>query len=140
MRRFSQRRAAAMLANDTNIVVRYLTGDHPEQSTRARAAIDGQEVFVGVTVLLEVEWVLRSAYGFRPSDVINALRAFGGLPTVNMEDAPIIATALDLAQQGMDFADALHLARASHCEAFLTFDRELAKVARSAGHEGVREP
>ena len=40
-----------MLAIDTNIVVRYLTGDHPEQSPKARALIDSEDVFVCTTVL-----------------------------------------------------------------------------------------
>ena len=44
-----------MLAIDTNLVARYLTGDHPEQSPRVRTLIDGQQVFAPVTVVLEVE-------------------------------------------------------------------------------------
>jgi len=101
--------------------------------------IDGQRVFAAVTVLLEVEWVLRSAYGYRAADVVHALRAFAGLPTVMVEDGAMVAAALDLAERGMDFADALHLTRSGHCEAFVTFDRKLVKAARQAGHEGVRE-
>jgi predicted nucleic acid-binding protein len=34
-----------MLAIDTNIVVRYLAGDHPEQSRKARARIDSEDIF-----------------------------------------------------------------------------------------------
>ena len=74
-----------MIGIDTNLVVRYLTGDHPEESLRARALIDGQRIFVAITVTLEVEWVLRSTYGYRPADVARALRAFAGLPTVSIE-------------------------------------------------------
>jgi predicted nucleic-acid-binding protein len=104
-----------MIAIDTNIVVRFLTGDNAEQSARAQALIDGQQVFLSVTVALETDWVLRSAYGFRPSEVIHALRAFGGLPTVTVEDAEAVARALDMAEAGLDFADALHLTRAAQC-------------------------
>jgi predicted nucleic-acid-binding protein len=128
-----------MIAIDTNLIVRYLTGDHPEQSPRARAIVDGEAVFVAATVVLEVEWVLRSTYGFRPTDVAGALRAFGGLPTVTVEDAALVAAALELAEKGMDFADALHLGRSAHCEGFVTFDRELVKAAKAAGYENVRE-
>jgi predicted nucleic acid-binding protein len=98
-----------MLAIDTNLIVRYLTGDHPKQSPRARKLIDGQPVFAAITVILEVEWVLRSTYGYRPADIARALRAFAGLPTVTVEDGSDVATALDLAEKGMDFADVLHL-------------------------------
>ncbi len=128
-----------MIAIDTNVMVRYLTGDHPEQSPRARALVDSQAVFVATTVTLETEWVLRSTYGFRPADVVGALRAFGGLPTVTVEDAAIVAAALDLTGKGMDFADALHLGRSAQCEGFATFDRRFVKAALAAGCEGVRE-
>jgi predicted nucleic acid-binding protein len=128
-----------MLAIDTNLIVRYLTGDHPKQSPRARKLIDGQPVFAPITVILEVEWVLRSAYGYRAAAVARALRAFAGLPTVTIEDGPAVATALDVAEKGMDFADALHLSKSAHREGFATFDRQLLKAAKAAGYEGVRE-
>ncbi len=128
-----------MLAIDTNLVVRYLTGDHPRQSPRARELIDGEQVFVAIAVALEAEWVLRSAYDYRPADVARALRAFAGLPTVTVEDGASVATALDLAEKGMDFADALHLARSTQCTGFTTFDRKFAKAAKAAGYESVRE-
>ncbi|MGV6876250.1 type II toxin-antitoxin system VapC family toxin [Pseudochelatococcus sp. B33] len=128
-----------MLAIDTNLIVRYLTGDHPDQAARARAIIDRQPVFVAATVALEAEWVLRSAYGYRGAEVVRALRSFAGLPTVTVEDTARVATALDLTEKGMDFADALHLGRSAHCEGFATFDRKLVKAARAAGHKAVQE-
>lgn len=118
-----------MRAIDTNVVVRYLTGDHPEQSARARAVIDAGAVFVPVTVVLEVEWVLRIAYGFRAPEVARALRAFGGLPTVTIGNAETVAVALDRSEHGLDFADALHVGLSRHCDGFATFDRALAKSA-----------
>ncbi|CAM5309340.1 hypothetical protein AFEL58S_00585 [Afipia felis] len=128
-----------MLAIDTNLIVRYLTGDHPRQSPRARALIDGEQVFAAITVVLEVEWVLRSTYGYRPKEVTGALRAFAGLPTVTVEDSGVVAAALDLVEKGMDFADALHLGRSVHCEGFASFDRKFVKAAQAAGYPGVRE-
>ena len=128
-----------MLAIDTNVVVRYLTNDDPVQSPRARRLIDGQPVFVAVTVVLEAEWVLRSAYGYGQAAIVGALRRFGGLPTVELEDAAIVSSALDLSEAGMDFADALHLGKAAHCAGFATFDRSFLKAAKAAGHDGVQE-
>ena len=128
-----------MVAIDTNIVVRYLTGDHPQQGARAREIVDGQPVFVRVTVVLETEWVLRSAYGYKPEDVARALRAFGGLPAVTIEDAATVAAAFDLAERGLDFADALHLGRSERQDAFLTFDRKFVKAAQAAGIGFVQE-
>ena len=129
-----------MLAIDTYLIVRYLTGDHPRQSAQARAVLDDDDVFVATTVLLETDWVLRSVYGYSAAEVCNALRAFAGLPRVTLEDAALIAAALDRTAQGMDFADALHLGRADHCAAFVTFDRELAKAAKGAGIANVQLP
>ena len=127
-----------MQAIDANVVVRYLTGDHPEQSPRARALVDSGPVFVPVTVVLEVAWVLRSAYGFRAAEVTRALRAFGGLPTVTIGNAETVASALDLCEQGLDFADALHLGLSRHCNGFATFDRAM-KQAAAAGDIPVIE-
>ena len=121
-----------MRAVDTNVVVRYLTGDHPEQAARAKAAIDAGQVFVSTTVMLETEWVLRSVYGFAGKEVAAALRAFSGLPNVSVEGPILLAEALDRAEKGMDFADALHLGAATRCEAMLTFDRRFIEMAMDA--------
>ena len=111
-----------MRAVDTNVVVRYLTGDDPGQAARARAVIDAGDVFVSTTVLLESEWVLRSVYGLSRTEVATALRAFAGLPGLSLESPAVLSEALDHAERGMDFADALHLGAAARCEALLTFD------------------
>ncbi|MER9054115.1 type II toxin-antitoxin system VapC family toxin [Mesorhizobium sp. M0904] len=128
-----------MLAIDTNLIVRYLTDDHPTQSSRARALIDSQPVFVAVTVMLEVEWVLRSAYGLAPLEIARTLRAFSGLPTVEVEDGTVVSSALDLSERGLDFADALHLGKSAHCVGFATFDRKFVTAAQAAGYDGVQE-
>jgi predicted nucleic acid-binding protein len=127
-----------MLAIDANVVVRYLTGDDPDQSMRARRIVDGETVFVTTTVLLETEWVLRGAYGYRGARLAAALTAFAGLPTVSLEAPTVAAAALGGLAQGIDFADALHLAGARDCEAFVTFDRAFAKAANGLGGVPVK--
>jgi len=129
-----------MLAVDTNMVVRYLTGDPPEQFADAKALIDGEDVFVCTTVLLETEWVLRSVYGYRPAQLARALRAFAGLPRITLEDPVLAAKALDWMAGGMDFADALHLAKAEGCEAFISFDQRFAAAANAVSEVKVRAP
>jgi predicted nucleic acid-binding protein len=54
-----------------------------------------------------------------------------GIEHVSIEDRGAVLAALDGFAQGLDFADALHLARSSRAAAFLTFDRRLAKRAKS---------
>lgn len=128
-----------MKAIDTNVLVRYLIGDDPGQVAKARAVIETGSVFVSTTVLLESEWVLRSVYGLAREDVATALRAFSGLPSVSVESPNLLIQALDRAEKGMDFADALHLGAAAHCEAMLTFDRRFIETAKDAAPR-VREP
>ena len=121
-----------MKAIDTNVIVRYLTSDDPGQAAKARGVIDTGSVFVSTTVLLECEWVLRSVYGLSGEDVAAALKAFSGLPAVTVESPYLLKEALDRAEKGMDFADALHLGAAAHCQTMLTFDRTFIRKARGA--------
>lgn len=132
------KQSGAMLAIDTNIIVRYMTGDHPMQSAQARALVEAEQLFVGMTVLLETEWVLRSVYGYTAALVCKALRAFSGLPQVTVERPAMVAQALKWAESGMDFADAVHLAGAAECEAFMTLDKRFATAAKRLGVLPVR--
>lgn len=126
MRGSPQKPDGGMRAIDANIIVCYLTGDDPEQVEKVRALIGHEPVFVPRTVLLEVEWVLRGVYDLSSKQIISALRALAGLPGVSVEDAALVAKAMNWSDAGMDFADALHLAAATGCEGFLTFDKRFA--------------
>jgi predicted nucleic-acid-binding protein len=129
-----------MLAVDTNVIVRYLTRDDAEQFAKASALIRDEDVYVYTTVLLETEWVLRRGYRFSRERIIAALDAFAGLPRVTLEDPGVAARALDWTRRGMDFADALHLAKAQSCEAFVTFDQRFAAVANTLSWVKIRAP
>lgn len=124
-----------MIALDTNIVVRLLADDDPEQSRRASELLEEDAVFVPLTVLLETEWVLRSVYALERDAVLRGLQNFLGLPNVTAEAAGRIARALSWYEQGLDFADALHLACAveSRAQAFATFDVKLRRLAVERG-------
>ena len=129
-----------MLAIDTNVIIRYLTRDDAEQFAKANALIGHEDVYVCTTVLLETEWALRRGYRFSRDQIISALTAFAGLPHVTLEDPALAAKALDWAQRGLDFADALHLAKAEGCEAFVSFDQRLAAAANALSEVKVRTP
>ena len=131
----SQRRRSGVRAIDTNVIVRFLVADDKEQAAAARRAIEDGDIFAPTTVLLESEWVLRSAYGFAPGQIVESLRSFAGLPGVTVEGPALLAQALDWTASGMDFADALHLVAAADCAVFLSFDAKLAKAA--AGRSAV---
>jgi predicted nucleic-acid-binding protein len=129
-----------VIAIDTNVVVRFLVNDDHEQALRARALIEAEDLFVPTSVLLEAEWVLRSSYKFPRRPLFEALRAFLALPRIIAQDRQSAVAALGWAQQGMDFADALHLAGAAGCDAFASFDRALKRSAAKLGAPEVREP
>ncbi len=129
----SRRKQSAVRAIDTNIVVRFLTADDEKQAKAARKVIKEGDVF-------EIEWVLRAGYNFTPAAIADGLRAIGGLPGITLEEPVEVAQALDWLGEGMDFADALHLAKAGHCSAFVTFDRKLAKRAKGLAPVPVEVP
>ena len=81
-----------MRAIDTNVVVRFLTNDDPHQGGVARAVIEDGDVFIPTTVLLETEWVLRSAYDFTAKQIVRALRGLAGLPGVTVSGSYLRAS------------------------------------------------
>lgn len=129
-----------MRAVDTNVVVRFLIADDREQSARARQVVDAGNLFVSTTVILETEWVLRSGFNLSPLFIVDLIRTFVGLPSVVAENSAALAIALGWTAKGMDFADALHLAGARDCTAFVSFDRALARSAAHLSALPVVEP
>lgn len=119
-----------MLAVDTNVLVRYLVRDDPDQTERATKLIRSQAVWISKTVLLEAGWVLASSYNYSPEKIAEVLRELLGLPSVRSEDDRTVSQALDWYERGVDFADAMHLASSSFTMPFATFDRDLIRKAR----------
>lgn len=119
-----------MVAVDTNVVVRLLTNDHPDQAARAVALFRKSPIFVAKSVLLETEWVLRYSYDIPVESVVLAFLGLMGLANVTIEDAPNVHDAIRMMDKGIDFADALHLTGSIAAKRFATFDAKLAKRAR----------
>ena len=119
-----------MIAVDTNVVVRLLVGDDPDQAGRARNLFEQNAIWIGSTVLLETEWVLRGAYKFSPNAIHRAFEMLLGLPQLTVGDQSAVVAALDWYRSGFDFADALHVAAAAHASSFATFDKALLAAAK----------
>jgi predicted nucleic-acid-binding protein len=83
--------------------------------------------------VLETEWVLRSVYRFERSRIADGIMRLLGLPGIEFEDRPAVARALRWFEEGLDFADALHLASSGRADAFATFDAALRRKARARG-------
>lgn len=130
-----------MISVDTNVVVRLLTGDHPEQSARAKNLFASNAILITSTVLLETEWVLRSAYKFAPDAIRYAFNKLLGLQQVSVDEPVRISEALALYALGADFADALHVAGSSSAKGFASFDRELrTRISSTTSQIEVIEP
>jgi predicted nucleic-acid-binding protein len=120
-----------MIALDTNVIVRIVTRDHPGQLAAALAVMRNHEVWLCKTVLLETAWVLRYSYGLNRKVISATLAKLLGYRRLQMEDRPAVLRALAWHAEGIDLADALHLASCGSADRFVTFDRRLAAGARS---------
>ena len=129
-----------MIALDMTVVVRLLVADDAEQAVRARQLVADNEVLVATTVLLECEWVLRSAYRIPTSAIGNGFEKLIGMAQLTMTEPHVVQDALFGYRHGLDFADALHLAGSREAGTFATFDKTLRKRAGMRPEIDVIEP
>lgn len=126
-----------MRALDTNVLARFFIddADDPQAAKQRPAAVAAlsERSFVSVTVLLELEWVMRGFYGLPARDVLRVLRALASIEHITLEDRDAVLAAVDALEKGLDFADALHVSRSSRASGFATFDRRLVKRAKGLG-------
>jgi predicted nucleic-acid-binding protein len=125
-----------MLAIDTNILARFYVDDPADTEARKQRPIaqriltESAQIFVPVTVVLELEWVLRAFYGFSAKEFVAVVNHLLGLPNVRVEEWGQIVDALVWHAKGLNFADALHLLASSHCKEYCSFDdRRFARCA-----------
>ena len=123
-----------MRSLDTSVLARFFIDDADDaQAARQRPAAVAalsDRAFVGVTVLLELEWVMRGFYLLPRRDIARVMRALAGIEHIRLEDRDAVLAALEAFEGGLDFADALHLGRSSRATAFATFDQRLARSAK----------
>jgi len=129
-----------MIAVDTNVIVRLLTQDDEKQYNKSLRLFQEQDIFIPDTVILETEWVLRFAYNFKPDEICQAFRSLLGLPNVQVTNASLMAQLLQWHENGLDFADALHLAQSQNCSAIYTFDNQFVNRAKGLTECEVQQP
>ena len=124
-----------MIGLDTNILVRFLVQDDPEQSARARSliekAIDSETpCFVSDIVLCEMVWVLERSYKTRRFDIGRILGHLLRARHLTFTSLERLFAALESYHAGNgDFADYLiqEHSRAEGYETIATFDGDLLK-------------
>ncbi|MEQ8401887.1 MAG: type II toxin-antitoxin system VapC family toxin [Roseitalea porphyridii] len=118
---------------DTNVLLRLLVDEDPAQ--RARVMRFGQRLNVEMTglvtivSLLEVDWALRSQYGYTKLQSMDAIRQIVSLRGVTIENHDVVVRAIALVRdRNADFADALiaGLSAELDCDATVTLDRRAA--------------
>ncbi len=122
-----------MIALDTNVLVRFLVEDDPEQLRRARARIqqaidDGVRCYVSDIVLCELVWVLQRSYRVSRADILDRLRRLVRSRHLLFSAVERVTAALDAFETGKgDFADYLirEDSRSVGCEVVVTFDTAL---------------
>ena len=112
---------------DTNILARLMVRDDPAQTALVvellgRHAQRSESLWVPITVMLELEWVLRGYYRFPVADVLRVFEHLLSLESLTLEDRPCQEQAVAGLRSGLDFADALHHASCRSCDLIASFD------------------
>ncbi len=120
---------------DTNVLIRFIVQDDPEQSMRATDFLKNhcsEEApgFISMFVLCEIVWVLRRAYGYPKSNIINVLETILRTSELTVEEPQIAWEALQRFKTGTaDFSDFVigTINKSAGCEQTATFDQQAAE-------------
>ncbi len=120
---------------DTNIIIRFLIGDHEEhliESTRIFKEIESGKMEVEIldVVLMDTLFVLTKFYGLPKAEVVIDLKAILAMQGVINNNKVILFDTLSLfADSNVDFVDAL-ICTKSKLQGYdwLSFDRDISKI------------
>ena len=122
-----------MFALDTNVLVRLVVRDDPDQLARVEALLEaaaaaGEPPVVTDVVLCEAVWVLRSVYRLSRDQLVGVVDTLLRATHLSFPTRAELRTALGAYATGRgDFADYVirERALAAGCTAVVTFDRAL---------------
>ncbi len=125
-----------MTGIDTNILVRYLVQDNPEQTQKAVAFMDRQlnnnnPGYISSVTMAETVWVLTRSYAFPDREVADAVERLLQAEVLVVENGDEVFTAAAALRTGRGkFTDALigALAASAGCESVVTFDRKAVRL------------
>jgi predicted nucleic-acid-binding protein len=122
-----------LIGLDTNVLVRYLVKDDPQQGEMAASFIrktieSGESCYINHIVLCELVWVLESAYKYKKQDIVGILEKLLITKQFDIEIRDIVRHALFEYKLGNgDLADYLigWLNKGRGCNTTITFDADL---------------
>jgi len=127
-----------MTGVDTNVLVRYITRDHPEQYRAAKRHLESsctQEApgYVNVIVLCELAWVLSTAYGAGQEEVARVIDQLLRTRQLQIQHRDQVRSALaEYRDSKAGFPDCLigQLNREEGADETVTFDQDAAELGR----------
>ena len=125
-----------MIGLDTNVLVRYLTQDDPDQSKQAtdifeRRLTEEEPGFVSIVAMVETVWVLDRAYGVGAEEIAAAVERMLQAETLVIENEQEVFSAMIALGEGQgSFADAViaALGAKAGCAHTVTFDRKALRL------------
>ena len=122
-----------MIAVDSNILLRYLVEDEPDQASLAIDLIENtltaaEPAFVGLTVIVEVALVLKRRYRMSAREIGEIVKRLISAPQFVVEQAALIERVISYGHA--DIADAIvhEAGKVAGCARTLTFDRAFARI------------
>lgn len=127
-----------MTGIDTNVLVRYVTRDHPEQYRAAKRHLESsctqeEPGYVSVIVLCELAWVLTSAYEAAGEEVARVIDQVLRTRQLQVQRRDQVRAALaQYKSSKADFADCLigQLCLEAGADETVTFDQDAARLRR----------
>ena len=119
---------------DTNVLVRFITADDPDQSETSRRIVEeieqrGERLHVPVVTLCELAWVLRGRlYGYDRPSIAAAIQRLLETRVFAIQDRDLVRGAVaDYTAGVADFADYVigRQNQAAGCDDTITFDGQL---------------
>lgn len=120
---------------DTNILVRALMADEPEQSSVAQQLLSNADlVAIPAVALCELCWVLARTYTIARADIMGAIQSLVSSENV-VVDASAVEAGLAVMNAGGDFADGVIADHGQWLggDVFASFDKGAIKVLEKAG-------
>ena len=124
-----------MKAIDTNVLIRFLTGDDPKQakivySAFKKAESEKSTLYISLLVVLEMIWILESVYDVSRAEILDTIHDLLLMPIFRFDQQTAIRQFVRSAHGNTsDLSDLLiaHSAYANGCETVLTFDKKASK-------------